>query len=85
MALKATILDEENTPHLLIGLSRENVETLEKGEVFVLPQGQNLPLTDKSDIVVIFEETDEALVQRMKAHMPSEPKARHRHGTRRKQ
>jgi hypothetical protein len=78
MALKATLLDEESTPHLLIGLSRENLESLQRGEVFVLPPGKNVPLTEKSDIVLMFEETDEDLVERMKAHMPP-VRERHHH------
>jgi hypothetical protein len=83
MALKATILDDDNTPHLLIGLSRENIESIERGEVFVLPPGKNVPLTEESDIVILFEETDDDLVERMKAGIargaaPAEPKRKRR-------
>jgi len=60
MALKATVLDEDKTQHLLIGLSRATIEALQRGEVFVLPPGQNPALTENSDIVLIYEETDEA-------------------------
>jgi hypothetical protein len=67
MALKAALLDEENTPHLLIGFSRQDVESMQRGDVLVLPSGRNTPLTEKSDIIVFFEETDEDLVNRMQA------------------
>jgi hypothetical protein len=40
--------------------------------VFTLPQGKNLPLTEKSDIVLVFEETDDGLVERMKLHLPAD-------------
>lgn len=77
---KAYLGDFENTTHLLIGLNREDVESLQRGEVFSMPTGQNLPLTEKSDIVFIFEETDEELIERMKAHLPrSKSGAVHRH------
>jgi hypothetical protein len=67
MALKAFILDDKNIPHLMIGLSRTDMEAIERGEVYVLPAGPKVPLTEESDIIVIFEETDEELVKRMEA------------------
>ena len=67
MALKAILIDNEKNPHLLIGLNREDVDSMKRGEVFVLPSGQNVALNEKSDIVLIIEETDEDLVRRMKA------------------
>jgi hypothetical protein len=52
----------------MIGLSRSDVEAIERGEVYVLPADPKANLlTDKSDIIVIFEETDDELVARMKA------------------
>jgi hypothetical protein len=59
MALKAIVVDDENIQHLIIGLNRENVESLLEGEVFTLPPGPVPVLTEnKSDIVILFAETD---------------------------
>ena len=71
MGLKAWFQDENNTTHLLIGLNRENVESLQRGDVFTLPPGEALSLSDDSDIILIYEDTDEKLVERMKANMPA--------------
>ena len=65
MAVKAIVVDDENVQHLIIGLNREDVQSLLKGEVFTLPTGQVPILTeDKSDIVLLFAETDEDLGRR---------------------
>ena len=50
---------KNNTIHLLIGLNREDVESLQSGDVFTLPPGDALPLSDDSDIILIYEDTDE--------------------------
>jgi hypothetical protein len=63
MAIKAIAVDDTNTHHLLIGLNRENVESILRGDVFSLPKGA-APLTVDSDIVIIFAETDEELAKR---------------------
>ena len=39
MAIKAVALDDENVQHLIIGLNRENVDSLLRGDVFTLPRG----------------------------------------------
>lgn len=67
MAVKATLLDSENTPHLLIGLNWDDVEAIQRGDFLMLPSGQNMPLSETSNIMVIFEDSDEALVQRIKS------------------
>ena len=65
MAAKAIVVDDQNIQHLIIGLSRENIESLLRGEVFVLPSGPVPALTeDKSDIVLLFAETDDDLEKR---------------------
>jgi hypothetical protein len=65
MAVKAILVDEENVHHLVIGLNREDVESLLRGDVFTLPSGPVPTLTEnKSDIVLLFAETDEELGQR---------------------
>ena len=65
MAVKAILVDDEGTHHLVIGLNREDVESLLRGDVFTLPSGPVPTLTEnKSDIVVIFAETDKDLEQR---------------------
>jgi hypothetical protein len=63
MAIKAIALDEANVHHLIIGLNRENVDSILRGEVFTLPPG-GVPLTEESDIVILFAETDEELAER---------------------
>jgi hypothetical protein len=63
MGLKATLLDDENTPHLLIGLNRKSWNRSSAARSSGCRQARNVPLTEKSDIVIIFEETDEQLVE----------------------
>jgi hypothetical protein len=63
MAVKATYVDEAQTVHLLIGLNRENIESLLRGEAFTLPPGA-VALSDGSNIVIMFAETDEELVEK---------------------
>jgi hypothetical protein len=62
MAIKATCIDESQTVRLLIGLNRENVEALLRGETLILPPG-SVPLDTESGIAIVFGETDEELVQ----------------------
>jgi hypothetical protein len=64
MAVKAIAVDDENTQHLIIGLNRENVQSILQGDVLTLPRGIVPELTDTSDIVVLFAETDAALAGR---------------------
>ena len=45
MAVKAIVVDGENVQHLIIGLNRDDVESLLRGEVFTLPSGQVPVLT----------------------------------------
>jgi hypothetical protein len=61
MAIKAVAVDDQNTEHLIIGLNRDNVNSLLEGDVFTLPHGVAISLTEKSDIVLLFAETDEDL------------------------
>jgi hypothetical protein len=63
MAVKATVVDKSGTQHLIIGLNRENVESIIRGEILTLPPGATL-LTDESDIVVLFAENDIELGKR---------------------
>jgi hypothetical protein len=66
MALKAILFDKENIQHLVIGLNREDVDSLLRGDVFRLPPGPVPALTEnKSDIILLFAETDEELGQRL--------------------
>jgi hypothetical protein len=64
MAIKAVAVDDKNTEHLIIGLNRDNVNCLLNGEVFTLPHGIPMSLTENSDIVLLFAETDEELEKR---------------------
>jgi hypothetical protein len=64
MAIKAVAVDDENTQHLIIGLNRDNVDSLLDGDVFTLPHGIAVTLTENSDIVLLFAETDDELAKR---------------------
>ena len=64
MAIKAVAVDDENTQHLIIGLNRDNVNSLLDGDVFTLPHGVAITLSENSDIVLLFAETDEDLAKR---------------------
>jgi hypothetical protein len=64
MAVKAIALDDDNVQHLIIGLNRENIESLLRGDVFTLPRGIVPELTPDSDIVLLFAETDDDLGKR---------------------
>ena len=57
-------VDDENRQHLIIGLNRDNVNSLLDGDVFTLPKGIAISLTENSDIVLLFAETDEELEKR---------------------
>jgi len=39
MAVKAIALDDDNVQHLIIGLNRENIDSLLRGDIFKLPRG----------------------------------------------
>jgi hypothetical protein len=52
-----------NTQHLIIGLNRKDVDTILRGDVLTLPPGMP-ELSEASDIVVLFAETDKELAQR---------------------
>ena len=65
MAVKAIVADQENIQHLIIGLNREDIESLLNGDVFTLPPGPVPVLTEnKSDIVLLFAEMDKDLGKR---------------------
>jgi hypothetical protein len=64
MAIKAGAVDDENTQRLIIGLNRDNVNFLLDGDVFTLPHGIAISLTENSDIVLLFAETDDDLAKR---------------------
>jgi hypothetical protein len=63
MAIKTTRVDDAQTVHLLIGLNRENIDSLLRGETLTLPPGA-VALSDGSEIVIVFAETDEELVEK---------------------
>ena len=70
MAIKAVAVDDENTEHLIIGLNRENIESLLRGDVFTLPRGVVPTLVEnRSDIVLLFAETDQELAKRFPPSM----------------
>jgi hypothetical protein len=69
MAIKAIGVEDENTQHLIIGLNRDDVDVLLDGDVFTLARGMAVTLTEKSDIVLLFAETDEQLEKRFPARL----------------
>ena len=56
MSIKAVAVDEENTKHLIIGLNRDEINSLVDGDVFTLPRGTAITLTENSDLVLLFGE-----------------------------
>lgn len=90
MVLKGWMKDERDTSHLLIGLTKKAVESIQQGEIVTLPGGQNIPLADDSDIVLMYEDSEEALIERMNAGFQrseaegserEDKSAKHRHRT----
>jgi hypothetical protein len=71
MAIKAVAIDDKNTEQLIIGLNRDNVNCLLNGEVFTLPHGIPISLTENSDIVLLFVETDEELEKTISPGAPT--------------
>jgi len=69
MAVKAIALGEDNIQHIIIGLNRENIESLLRGEMFKLPRGIMPELTAASDIILMFAETDDDLGKRLPPSM----------------
>jgi hypothetical protein len=67
MAIKAVAVDDQNTQHLIIGLNRDDFNSLLDGDVFTLPRGIAVSITEESDIVLLFAETDEDLEKRFPA------------------
>jgi hypothetical protein len=39
MAVKAIAVDQDDVQHLIIGLNRENIDSLLRGDIFKLPSG----------------------------------------------
>jgi hypothetical protein len=64
MAIKAVVVDDGNTQHRIIGLNRNKINSMLDGDVFTLPHGIPISLTEQSDIVLLFAETDEDLEKR---------------------
>lgn len=57
-------MDDSDVHHLIIGLNRENIEAILRGDVCMLPSDFLPNLTHESDVVVIFAETDDELGKR---------------------
>jgi len=70
MAVKVIGLDDDNVQHLIIGLNREDIESLLRGDVFKLPRGIVPELAQDSDIVLLFAETDDDLSDRIPPVLP---------------
>ena len=63
------LLTTDNVQHLIIGLNRQDIESLLRGDVFKLAGGIAPVLTKDSDIVLLFAETDEDLDRRLPSSM----------------
>ena len=50
MALKVIAVDDKNVQHLIIGLSRENIDSLVRGDVFRLPGGP-VPVLTENEVI----------------------------------
>jgi hypothetical protein len=61
MSITAIAVDDANTQHLIIGLTRADVDALVRGDVLTRPRSMKPELTANSDIVVLFAETDAEL------------------------
>jgi hypothetical protein len=64
MSVKAVAGDEVGTQHFIIGLNREDIKSLLKGDVLTLSQGFYPKRTDDSDVVLLFAETDQDIGKR---------------------
>jgi hypothetical protein len=64
MSITAIAADDANTQHLIIGLTRAELDALVQGDVLTLPRTMKPELSAGSDIVVMFAETDEDLAGR---------------------
>jgi hypothetical protein len=64
MAIKSVVVDESGTHHLILGLNRENVDSVLNGNVFTFPKGLLSGLSEDSDVVLLFAETDQQLEKR---------------------
>jgi hypothetical protein len=76
MAIKSVVVDESGTHHLTLGLNRENVDSLLNGNVFTFPKGMLSSLSEDSDVVLLFAETDPAIRKALPTHPPTRLKLR---------
>jgi hypothetical protein len=58
------VVDDAGVCHLIIGLNRENVDSILRGDVFTLPRRYLEQLTQESDVVVLSAETDDDIAKR---------------------
>jgi|GraSoiStandDraft_28_1057319.scaffolds.fasta_scaffold100005_2 hypothetical protein len=66
MVIKAVLADEFGTHHLILGLNREDVESLLNGDVFTLPGGMLSGMSEDCNVELLFAETDDELA----SHFP---------------
>ena len=64
MVIKAVLAHEFGTHHLILGLNREDVESLLNGDVFTLPGGMLSGMSEDCNVVLLFAETDDELASR---------------------
>jgi hypothetical protein len=64
MAIQAVARDGSDIQHLIIGLNRDDVQSIMRGEVFTLPRRVGgIELSRYSDIIMLFAETDDELLR----------------------
>jgi hypothetical protein len=61
---QAVVADQQNLHHLVTGLNRDDVNAIFKGKIVALPAGTLTGLTEESDVVIMFGETDEDISNR---------------------
>jgi hypothetical protein len=57
-------INPAHNKHVIIRLNRENVDSLLNGDVFTFPPGLLSGMSEDSEIVLMFAETDEELEKR---------------------
>ena len=64
MVIKAVLADEFGTDQLILGLNREDMESLLSGDVFTLPRGMLSGMSEDCNVELLFAETDDEVASR---------------------
>ena len=69
MVIKAVLTDELGTHHLMLGLNRDDVESLLNGDIFRLPRGMLSGMSDDCNVELLFAETDDELASHLQPRL----------------